>query len=201
MAEIGERRDIENVIKQISRRLICGIHVDKNKEVFFYQINKIATPLAASFTSVGISHPLLSLIANNTNNNASGKMPFELLIESFKGLPIIFLIIGAVTYLSILIARQIYQVADVEKKAVASLALHESFIRLKREFEQKVVLNEPAKQLETVRDAVQILELNNATIFPEQNKYIAEINTYTKEIIKTYHKEWDSAPAVDRKGN
>lgn len=195
MASRGERTDIERAIKSIANRIVRGKHARHNKAVKFYRVNRALTLVASTFTSIGVSNPLLTVLSGQSTTPTIGEA-----FKSFNGLPIIFSVIGVVCFIIVILLKQFYVEEGVEKKAVQALGLFESLVRLEVRFRNYLDLAEPSQQLVTIHESVMALEEAYAMIMPDEDNFdMTQVDMYVQRLIDVKCGNWNSGVQGDER--
>jgi hypothetical protein len=195
MAQPGERNDIEVVVKHISEYIVLGKATRKTVTVRWYRFQKMVAVVASALTGAGIggiSQPLLSAIQGKEGS-------FEQITKSLAGLPTIILGIGLLLFILIIVVRAVTKEKEIEKKAILSIALYESFDQIERNFRVVLAYPQPLKQLAPIQEDVHTLFRYSGNLMPKRDNYKEDIDSYVKDLIDQLCAHWSSEHARDER--
>jgi|GEM_PF-5598616 len=195
MANPGERRDIEEKVELIAERIVRGKEAKKNRVVFFYRLNRLATILASALTGMGVSNPLLTIF---TGNSSGAKL--QEAFTSFNGFPIWLSVLGITIFVLLFVARQFFVEEGYEKKAIQSISVYESFVALETDFRGRLQNKDPMPKLNEIHENALALENSFAQIMPSDDSCVDKIQDYVNNLIKVrlICKYWDSTMPEER---
>lgn len=194
MATVGQRPDIESKIEHIAERIIRGRRAKDNQAVKIYRILRISTIVASAAASAGLSHPIISVLQSPGNVDKA-----SVISDTVPGLPLWLTIASVLIYIALFVMRQWYHTDNIEKKAVQSLAAHDSFIRLEAQLEGLLEDEEPRTQLTSLHDNAVALGVNYADVMASRNVCRDEIASYAKDLINEKCRNWNSQMSPDER--
>jgi hypothetical protein len=188
-----DRPDIEQAIMNISDFIVRGKAARRNGAVRWYRINKAFVGIASALGSAGVSHPFLSII---TGENVS----VQRLAESLPQRSIVILVLGVALFFGIAIAQHYYKEKEVEKTAILSLSLAESYELLEREIDLALPYPEPLDQLVPIRESSRVLFKYYGNLMPPSEECQAKIKEEANKLIEKHRGNWNLAlPTTDRR--
>lgn len=196
MAAIGQRKDIENKVVEITNRIIRGKHARDNGAMRFYQFSSSLKTISAAVTGVGVGNPFLTLLGGT---NAAPDI--STVAASFKGFPLIFSAIGVGIYIILVSILKLMDSGNLQIKSAKSMALFEIMTKMEMQLRNRLEVPDPMVQLNLLYGDLLTQEINYSEIMPEYDKYSEETTILAAQINKRYCQHWnDSVPELERRG-
>lgn len=178
---MAQMNEIELALSVPVGYIVRGEAAKDNSAVRWYRWKKLFTNLASALTGIGLASPILSAVQDK-------EVSLIQIWKDFVGLPLVLLIIGIAGFA---IARKLYESADVEKKAILSLALSESFKRVRKDLERKLPYPDPRTQLESVVQVVNALDqYTEPDLMPNAADCQDAIDVAMKDLVKRFSGHW-----------
>jgi len=183
----GDRPDIEQAIMNISEFVVRGKAARRNGVVRWHQLSKTCVVMATALTGVGVSHPLLSIIMGK-------EVSVQQLAESLPRGSVAILVLGVTLFLGIAIVQHLQKEKEVEKKAILSIALAESYEVLGRNFELALRYPEPLDQLVPLKQDSMVLFKYYGNLMPPSEECQLKIKDEVKKLINVHCGNWSPVP-------
>ena len=195
MAQIGQRPDVEDKIREITNRIVRGKHARDNPAISFYRFAAYLKTISVGLTGIGIGNPFVAVL------DGRGSQPtIAAVAASFHGVPLIVFVGGIAVYVFIVVAQRLITSGNLEQKAVHSLALFDTMRRFDLQLRARLAVADPMTQLIQLQENIFAIEDTSFEVMPDYDKYADESQRTSASIIEVFCHHWDSnAPGLERR--